>query len=430
VTAEVIRPFPVDHGPHADRPTIADALAFAAAVLLFLIFSQGWVAPILGTEKPDAGTSALIRSLYYPAYAAALAVMALNLGPTIATAVRSPVLIALLLVVAASMTWSISPDQTSRRVVALAFTTASGVVLAARFSWRALAEAAAVAFAILAVISFLVGLFVPSMGRMDDLFPGSWRGLWPEKNALGGNMAIAFVVFAAAAVLNPPRRWTWWGFAFLAVLLVLASTSKTSLVCLLLAVGALAFVALVRRGPAMGVATTWTAVLGAGLLALAITFAADVFFELLGKDPTFTGRTKIWDAALRQIAERPWTGFGYGAVWENTDRWSPLPWMTKDAGFEAEHAHNAWLDPWLGFGLVGLVVWAAYFLETWVRTVLAIYRDGPGRDGAWFAFPFLCVFSLMSLTESIAVSYNDLRWMLFVMLATKLAAPLASEQRR
>ena len=38
---------------------------------------------------------------------------------------------------------------------------------------------------------------------------------------------------------------------------------------------------------------------------------------LLGKDATLTGRTKIWDAIWRQIQERPWTGYGYSAVWDD-----------------------------------------------------------------------------------------------------------------
>jgi len=37
--------------------------------------------------------------------------------------------------------------------------------------------------------------------------------------------------------------------------------------------------------------------------------------------------------------------------------------------------------------------------------------------------PFLIVFTLMSLTESMAVIYNDLRWVIFVMLSIRLAAP-------
>ena len=50
---------------------------------------------------------------------------------------------------------------------------------------------------------------------------------------------------------------------------------------------------------------------------------------------------------------------------------------------------------------------------------MALYRD----KGAYLALPFFVVFALTSLTESIAVQYNDMRWVLFVALAVKLALP-------
>ena len=118
--------------------------------------------------------------------------------------VRQPFLVALMLIVALSLFWSVSPDQTQRRVFAVAFTTLGGVVLAAKFSWPALAEVLAVTLAILAVFCLLLGLFVPSLGRMTELFPGAWRGVWQEKNSLGDNMALGVVICASALQTTSP----------------------------------------------------------------------------------------------------------------------------------------------------------------------------------------------------------------------------------
>jgi hypothetical protein len=49
--------------------------------------------------------------------------------------------------------------------------------------------------------------------------------------------------------------------------------------------------------------------------------------------------------------------------------------------------------------------------------VASVFRE----RGAYLAFPFLVVYSLTALTESIAVSYNDMRWVIFVCFAVKLA---------
>jgi O-antigen ligase len=400
---------------------LIDMAAFAGAVVMLLIYSQGWETPLTGGGD-EAGDSELLRTLFLPAYAVGVALMALTPWRLLQGLVRQPFLIVLVVIAAVSVIWSVSPDQTSRRLFALTFTTLCGVVIAARYSWARLAEVLATAFTILAICSLFAALFVPSIGRMSDLFPGAWRGLWPEKNTFGGNMAFGAAMCAAAALLNPKRAAGWWWAAALCFALVIMSTSKTSLVSLLLGCGALALVWAVRRGPAFGIAATWSAVVAIGLVAAVAFFASDYVFGLLGKDATLTGRTEIWSAVMRQINERPWQGFGYAAIWDETDRWGPLAWITHDAGFRAHHAHNSWLEQWLAMGVPGLVAWSALYLQTLVANIVSLYRQA----GAYLALPFFVVYSLMTLTESIAVVYNDMRWVIFVALAVKLALPDAS----
>lgn len=400
----------------AERTDLWDWLAFGLAVFVVLIYSQAWIAPVFGVRIDDASSGA-IRNIYFPAYAAGIGLLAMAPGATLAAMVRQPFLLVLLAIVAASTLWSIAPDQTLRRIIAVYSTTLGGVVMATRFRWSTLAEVLAGANALLVLGSIAWAVLPPHHGVMPDLFPGAWRGLWSEKNALGGNMAFAFANFAAAAFLSPRRQVLWWVFAGLALALVLLSTSKTSLVSLILGAGAVGFVWVARRGPVSGVAATWAAVLGALLLAAFLLFASDVFLEILGKDATLTGRTKIWAAALRQAELRPWTGYGYSAVWDDKSGWGPLAWITREAGFKPSHAHNAWLEQWLGLGYAGLVAWGLFYLQAMGAAVAAVFS----RPGAYLALPFLVIYSLLTLTESVAVTYNDVRWTIFVAMAVKLA---------
>jgi exopolysaccharide production protein ExoQ len=415
VTSAVV-PFP--RARRTAGGSLTDKAAFAAAVFMLLIYSQGWALPLVGGGDESAD-SVLLRTVFLPAYAAGIALMALTPWRLALGLARQPFLIAIVLIAALSMFWSVSPDQTSRRIFALAFTTLGGVVLAARYSWARLAEVLATAFAILAFCCLFTGLFVPSIGRMTDIFPGAWRGLWQEKNSFGDNMALGAAVCAAAALLNARRATFWWGTAVLCVLLVVMSTSKTSLVSELLGAAALGLVWAVRRGRAASVAATWAAVTAVAGVVAVMVFAADAVFGLLGKDATLTGRTQIWAAVMRQIKERPWQGFGYAAVWDNTGHWGPLAWITHQIGFRPHHAHNSWLEQWLALGVPGLTAWAAFYLQTLVANVVALYRD----KGAFLALPYFVIYSLTSLTESIAVVYNDIRWVIFVALAVKLCLP-------
>ncbi len=122
---------------------------------------------------------------------------------------------------------------------------------------------------------------------------------------------------------------------------------------------------------------------------------------------------------MREIEDRPWLGFGYQAVWGDKSGWGPFAWISKNAGFQAQHAHNSWLEQWLGMGLLGLVAWGLFYLQAMTLAVIAVFRDRArcSRSRSW------SVYSLVALTESIAVTYNDFRWVLFVAFAAKLAFP-------
>lgn len=413
--AQAWSPAPVEQ---TRRPTLIDAAAMAAAIFALLIFSQGWIAPIFGEDGLESA-GGLIRAAYFPAYLAGLAILAISFGDMLKVLIRQPFLVFLMLLAAASYLWSINGGETIRRVVALGFTTLAGVALASRFRWSQLVEILAVAFGVLTVASFLIALAVPRIGVMSEIFPGAWRGVWPEKNALGGNMALFFPAFAAAALYHPRRAWLWWGMAGLAVLLLLLSTSKTSLVAMMLGMAAVAFIAIVRRGPAMAVGVTYLAVLGVFLIASVVLLASDLVFAVLGKDATLTGRTLIWSAVMHQVETRPWLGFGYGTVWTDKGVWGPLPWIVQEAGFKPQHSHNSWIEQWLWLGVVGLGGWILFYLQTLFTGIVAAFRE----KGAYLALPFILVYSLISITESVAMTYNDLRWVIFVAVACKLAYP-------
>ena len=399
--------------PRALRPS---TLTIAAAVAMLLIYSSGWQLPIFG-EKSDESASALLRVAFLPAYALGFFLVAGDPWNMLRATLRQPFLILLMGVVAASIYWSIQPDVSIRHGFAVGCTTMSGLVLAARFRWADLAKVFSITFALLIVGSYLVSIAMPRVGVMTELFPGAWRGLWMEKNALGGLMALGICILCATALLTPRSARIWLPFAALAFGLVILSQSKTSLASLVLGLLALGFVWIAQRGPAFGAAATWAAVSGAALLGAFVLLASDVFFHLLGKDATFTGRTQIWTAAMRQIQERPWLGYGYAAVWSDKSGWGPLAWIVHDAKFTPQHAHNSWIEQWLGMGIVGLCAWGLFYLQTMALAVITVFRD----RGAMLAFPFLVVYSLVSLTESIAVVYNDFRWAIFVALAAKLA---------
>lgn len=397
-------------------PSLTDRLAFVCGVVLILIYSQGWLAPLVGYgDATEAGP--IIRLIYFPAYLAGLFVLFTS-GSTIFRALAAaPLLGLLMLVTLASTLWSVDPDATLRRFIAVFFTTLGGLALAARFRWPTLAEVVATSFLILAILSLVVSLALPDWGRMSDIFPGAWRGLWLEKNNLGGNMAVGLAACSAAAALVPKRRGLWIGAALLCLLLVIVSTSRTAYVVAALTLAALGLIWVIRRGPVAAVGAAWLSLVGlAAILSLGI-LASDLVFDTLGKDATLTGRTEIWDGITRAMDGRAWTGFGYGAIWDNTASGGPLAWITHYANFRAGHAHNGWMEIWVNIGLVGVIVFGLWFAEIWIRALWSLFT----HPSAWLVFPALLGYSLTMLTESITLSWHDMRWVLFVAFAVKQA---------
>lgn len=394
-------------------------LSLLCGVGILLAFSQAWEAPLFGYNGTPQDASGLARAVYYPFYLAGLYLAAACWRRMIDAAWRTPILLGLFVLCCASWFWSIDPSGTLRRCIALAMTMLAGYALAARFSWARLTEVIGLAFGIMMLLSYGLALLVPDMGRMQELFIGAWRGPFVEKNSLGAMMAIGFTAAAAAGLNTPSRRLFWWGMAGGMALLVLLSTSKTALVSLMVGAAGIGVIMLARRGPVTAVILTWLSLTGLILIGAVLLLEPSFAFRLLGKDATLTGRTYIWDGIAHVMKGHKRLGYGYGVVWSDEAPYAPLARITQVAGFRAYHAHSCWYEMWLGLGVTGFVTWGLVFVETWIK---ALYRTARA-EGGYFALPFLGIYSLSSLTESMTLGWNDIRWCLFVLVLVKLSLP-------
>lgn len=268
-----------------------------------------------------------------------------------------------------------------------------------------------------------LGIVLPAYGVMSADFPGAWRGVYGGKNQLGYAMSLGTPTLVACAIANPQRRKLWLGFAAGALALIVLSTSKTALLSCMAGLCFVPVIGLCRRNPAIGTLAVFGAVSSIALIAALLTLAPDLVFKLIGRDATFTGRTLIWDAVQRQIDLKPWTGYGYGAVWDDQSGRGPVAWISKNQGFTIFSAHNTVLGVWIELGYFGLAAWLALLGGAWLKGLTRL-PTAP----AFFFLPFLTIFTLHSLTEADALIQNDLGWVIFSMTVTKLAMPWRSER--
>ena len=121
--------------------------------------------------------------------------------------------------------------------------------------------------------------------------------------------------------------------------------------------------------------------------------ASDFIIQVLGKDPTMTGRTVLWRIALTEIAKRPFFGVGYYAFWLQGNLLAEAIWrqfsIQSRMGFSF---HNTFIEFAVELGWVGVAVLAVTLLQVVGRTVRLALADQTWPTACLVAIIFCLVF--------------------------------------
>lgn len=371
---------------------------------------------------PTQEETPVLRLAWLPVYAAIAGMAAYRVNRLWRAWPAAIALLLLLLLTFASKYWSIDPATTQRRVIALAISSVFALYLGAVFRGPHLPRLLMLATFVLAMGSLVMVFAFPAIGVHQDVNAGLWRGLWYEKNQMGAVMVIGAT--ASAACLASPDRHRIVPIVALALssLLVLATQSKTSLLCLGLGLGTVtAFWAMRRGGPVFAVVAIWGAVVMAGLGVWLWETHSVALLEALGKDPSLTGRTDIWASLMRRVGERPWTGYGYGAFWGRLGESPPADWVRKETGWLVPSAHNGWIDLLTQLGWPGAWLVGGLMAGTTLIGLARIREAGP--EEGWWSLGFMVAFVALSLSESILLQHQGLPWVLFLAVMTRASLP-------
>jgi O-antigen ligase len=398
-----------------DIAAIVARLELATVCVLIFMFSNALFAPLLDPDQKAGDSQPLLRLMWLPAYAAILGLAALRWRQMVKAWLPALLTFAITGFVISSILWSIEPDVTLRRGVALFATTVFGLYLGARYSWRALVNILAGSFTFLAVLSLLFVVGMPSFGVHHGVNDGDWRGLWYEKNELGAMMTQGVLANLVSAVLSRSRmRWVWLACAVLCLGMVVKAHAGTSYLCTLIVLAGVPGLMLVRRGGVLAVLTLWLGGVAVGAVAAVAALGPELVLKALGKDPTLTGRTEIWEALFRRLAERPTLGYGFAAFWNNPQ--GPAAFIRKETGWVVPNAHNGWLDLLVQVGWVGVTLVAVYIVLAYGAALVRAFHE---KDGG-YAPVFMTTLLVLSFSESVILTYNALKWVIFLAVFTKV----------
>lgn len=401
------------------HPSLSSAL-WIPTILLMLLSSRP-VAEWVGRGNPgDEASNPLDASVYICLMGASLFIASsrgVKWGRLLAMNIPLLLLYAYFF---SSVVWSNDPLGSAKRIgkdFGLLFVI--GLILSEKEPLQAIRSIFVRGACVLFPLSIVFDRWVPRFGReFANNGTVAYSGVTTQKNSLGEIVLVFCMILLwdyleirATGSRKRPLRGAQWDrllLLLMGALLLYQSQSKTSLLCLLIAI-ALG----VRRG---GLATkpistvAYVVVLSTPFLMFLSTEFGDLIQPIvnaLGRDLTFTGRTNIW-SQITWNTVNPLTGCGYWNFWKGPGGAA----ISTAIGWTVPTAHCGYLDVYLDGGILGLFLFFCVLAAYGWRL---IKRSEKGR----FQLVGLAVLSaaiVYNLTESAFLRTGPLWFLVLVMI--------------
>jgi exopolysaccharide production protein ExoQ len=312
-----------------------------------------------------------------------------------------------------SVIWTQNIKQTLIYGTCALLYTLFALYLAERYSPADLMRIFSVVGMMVATLCMVLIIFFPTIG-IDHKGSGftAWQGMFSQKNHMGIIMTYYLVTLAYL-----DTRTSWQAirnriFMAICILLIIMSLSRTGW---LLAAACIAVMFYLNSANTfrskdrllLGIVAVSSAI-AVGILGVVL---APEIAVLLGKDPTLTGRTVIWQTVIESAVKRPLLGFGYYAFWQGLKGESAIVLM-KMGVVNLGNAENGPLQLSLELGLVGL---GLYFCMLWRSTanLLLCLKNSNSRFIRWCSLVLFINF--MGLFDGDKIMFpHTVEWVLFV----------------
>jgi exopolysaccharide production protein ExoQ len=340
-------------------------------------------------------------------------------------------LLVMLVYAVISILWSIDSGATFRRSLHLVIFLAVSFA-ACLIAWhpRRFQETLRPVITIMLIASLIFGLLRPDLAITEPNYllgerGRYWRGLTVHKNEFGALASFGALLWFHGWLSKELRLVpALLGVAVSALCLAL-SGSSTSVLCTIFTVGFFLFTQIapsqgLRRYMPFLVILFVCVVLCYSLAVLKIVPGLDVLITSItsatGKDPTFTGRTPIWELVKAHIALSPTLGSGYGAYWTGDIPGTASSIVKQKLYFYPDEAHEGYLDVVNDLGYVGLAILVGFCAIYLARALRLLKVD---RNQAVLYLGLMLYELLHNLSESTWMDISvDCLLLIFAAVAT------------
>ncbi|MEY4263265.1 MAG: hypothetical protein RLY88_973 [Actinomycetota bacterium] len=343
---------------------------------------------------------------------------------------------------ALSTIWSAYPGFSALATLAQLLTTLVAIFLAALFSWRHLLRifANVIRFTLISSLLFefiaaaiVHGPIAPIFKNYEGDVPPAPAFYWTQGHLFDGNRIqgivgnsnllayvamLGVVIFFVEYLIVGTSRWLSAASLVLSVGAIwLAKSAGVGFAMAAIAISAIVSFAAEGKDRATRHKYYRIAWASAGTVAVIVLFYRAQVFELIGKSPDMTGRSGIWKIVLHLIEQKPWLGWGWISYWVPGVK--PYDGLVVINNVPYFQAHNAYLDVWLQLGIIGLLIFAALLVVSFVK----IWRLAVRHTSALYLWPIFILIGLLvwSLTESRMLIESG--WLILTLLAVKVNEP-------
>jgi exopolysaccharide production protein ExoQ len=315
-----------------------------------------------------------------------------------------------LLLSVSSCLWTSSVKITVQMFIEISLCTLFACYLSIRVSTRQLMQILMFMGVVASLLSIVFALALPSYGIFAGYGTSAWQGICTHKNTLG--VSSAYLLLPAFFATNYSRALRC-AYGLLLLLLIFFSQSRGAWFYTL---GVIVFVTWLHLYRRMRRSHALLLVLITGAMCAALIVLMAVYFPnlaaLVGKDPTMSGRFKIYKEVWLAILKKPVLGYGLGGFWfpgslESQRLGLAIGWANIG------YSENGILELALQIGFLGVAFVLAMIATAVVRAVKLLRSPFYTPRVGWF-LTILVLAMLTNIDAGWFLTADTLDWVLIV----------------